>query len=175
MDSCHYLQIMGSLVARKPEHVLEVGIGTAMLTAGLVMGLRFNRRGSLTCVDSWFDWHGIEPPGIASLRESGVTVIAPVEENTFLKGCPANTFDFVVSDGDHRNSGYWVDEYFRITKPDGFIYFHDTNNTVMFPSIARIQQRVVELGLPSYHFTRSSRDDERCERGLLLVINRKEA
>jgi hypothetical protein len=137
------------------------------------MGLRFNQRGKLTCVDNWFDWHGIEPPEISAFRESGVSVVAPVEEKSFIEGCPSDSFDFVVSDGDHRNSGSWVDEYFRITKPDGFIYFHDTNNKEVFPSIARIEQRVMQLKLPHFHFTQSSRDDERCERGLLLVINNK--
>ena len=173
MDTCHYLQIIGSLVSKKPQNVLEVGVGTALLTVGLVMGLKYNRCGSLTCVDNWIDWHGIEPPEIKELREAGVTILAPLEERQFVSECPSNVYDFVVSDGDHRNSGSWVDEYFRITKPDGFIYFHDTNNTEMFPSISRIEQRVKELGLPSFHFTSSSRDDEHCERGLLFAINHK--
>jgi len=171
MDSCHYLQIVGSLLAKKPESVLEVGIGTAQLTVGLVMGLLFNQKGTLTCVDNWSEWQGVEPSEIAALRTSGVHVVAPVEERDFLIGCASDSFDFVVSDGDHRNSGTWVDEYFRITRPDGFIYFHDSNNIGMFPGIARIRQRVQCLGLPHYHFMQNSRKDERCERGLLLVIN----
>jgi predicted O-methyltransferase YrrM len=173
MDACHYLQIVGSLIAKKPDRVLEVGIGTALLTVGLIMGLRYNRCGTLTCVDNWGDWHGAEPPDIESLREAGVTVIAPVEELQFLRDCPDNAYDFIISDGDHRNSGSWVDEYFRITKPDGFMYFHDTNNYGTFPSLALIMTRVKELQLPYYHFTQSSRVDERCERGLLFVINKK--
>jgi len=173
MDSCHYLQIVGSLVAKKPENILEVGIGTALLTAGLVMGMRYNQCGCLTCVDNWSDWHGVEPPEITTLREAGVTVMAPVEERVFLSGCATDTYDFVVSDGDHKNSGTWVDEYIRITKPEGIIYFHDTNNLGMFPKLGLIKQRVLQLGLPHYHFLQSSRKDERCERGLLFVVNRK--
>lgn len=173
MDSCHYLHILGSLLAKKPERVLEIGIGTALLTVGLSMGLRFNQKGSLTCVDNWKEWHGIEPPEIAALKEAGVCVVAPVEERDFLAGCPDNAYDFVVSDGDHCNIAQWVDEYFRITTPGGFVYFHDTNNTGMFPSISRVQERVLELGLPCYHFISNSRSEERCERGLLMVINTK--
>lgn len=173
MDYCHYLQIVGSLVAKKPEKILEVGIGTAMLTVGLLMGMRYNQKGHLTCVDNWRDWKGVEPSEIEALREAGVTVVAPVDERTFLSTCATGTYDFVISDGDHYNSGAWVDEYFRITKPEGFIYFHDTNNQDMFPALALITQRVKQLGLPHYHFTQSSRNDERCERGLLFVINRK--
>lgn len=173
MDSCHYLQIIGSLVAKKPQRVLEIGIGTALLTVGLIMGLRYNQCGVLTCVDNWGDWQGIEPPEIVSLREAGVTVLAPIEERLFISECPDNTYDFVISDGDHKNSASWVDDYFRITKPDGFIYFHDTNNHDRFPSLALIEKRVKELGLTHFHFTQSSRTDERCERGLLFVINNK--
>jgi len=44
MDYCHYLQIVGSLVAKKPEKILEVGIGTAMLTVGLLMGVKVCRQ-----------------------------------------------------------------------------------------------------------------------------------
>ncbi len=173
MDICHYLQIIGSLVAKKPHHVLEVGIGTAMLTVGLVSALKFNQRGTLTCVDNWNDWHGVEPPEINVLREAGVAVIAPISEQEFVKQCPADCYDFVVSDGDHKNSWSWIDEYFRITKPDGFLYFHDTNNTKKFPALAGIESRVKELGLPYFHFTENSRNDEKCERGLLFVINKK--
>ncbi len=173
MDTCHYLQIIGSLVAKKPQQVLEVGVGTALLTVGLVMALRYNQCGVLTCVDNWADWQGVEPPEIASLREAGVTVVAPVEERRFITECPSNMYDFVISDGDHKNSGSWVDDYFRITKPDGFIYFHDTNNHDRFPSLSRIEDHVKGLGLPYFHFTQSSRPDERCERGLLFVVNRK--
>lgn len=173
MDACHYVQIVASLMAKKPRSILEVGIGTALLTVGLIMGIRYNRCGALTCVDSWYDWHGEEPPDIDSLREAGVTVLAPVEERQFLRECPDNEYDFVISDGDHRNSGSWVDEYFRITKPDGFMYFHDTNDHGAFPSLSLIEARVKELQLPYYHFTQSSRPDERCERGLLFVINKK--
>lgn len=173
MDMCHYLQIIGALVAKKPQQVLEVGVGTALLSVGLLMGLRYNQCGELTCVDNWGDWHGVEPPEIDTLREAGVTVLAPLDECTFVRECPSNLYDFVVSDGDHSNSGSWVDEYFRITKPEGFIYFHDTNNHDKFPSLSRVEARVKELGLPHFHFVHSSRPDEHCERGLLFVINRK--
>lgn len=173
MDSCHYLHIIGSLLSKKPDNVLEIGIGTALLTVGLVMGLRYNRKGHLTCVDNWLDWRGVEPPDINKLREAGVTIIAPVAEKDFLFGCATDSYDFVVSDGDHYNSDKWVDQYLRITKPGGFIFFHDTNNLSMFPNLDVIRQKVEQLGLYHYHFTQSSRKDERCERGLLFVINNK--
>lgn len=174
MDKCHYLTILGSVISKKPDKILEVGIGTAFLTVGLQMGVQYNQKGSLTCIDNWSDWGGTEPAGIDDLRHAGVTVVAPVSEKEFLSSCPSNECDFVVSDGDHRNSWSWVNDYFRVTKPDGFIFFHDTNNRNMFPSLMRIEQRVIELGLPYYHFTTSSRPDEQCERGLLFVINKKD-
>ena len=172
VDKCHALQIIGSLISKKPDKVLEVGIGTGFLSAGLVMGLNYNQKGSLTCVDNWHDWHGVEPPEISRLRAAGVTIVAPVAERDFIANCPSNEYDFIIADGDHHHSGEWVDEYFRIAKPGAFIYFHDTNQHDVFPSLALIEKRTKELGLPYFHFTQSSRPDEHCERGLMFVINK---
>ena len=173
VDKSHALYIIGSLLSKKPDRVLEIGIGTGFLSAGLVMGLRYNQKGTLTCVDNWQDWQGVEPQEISILRSAGINLVAPVSEEEFILSCPEDEYDFVVSDGDHFNSGSWVDEYFRITKPDGFMYFHDTNQHDVFPSLALIEKRVKELNLPHFHFTQSSRPDEFCERGLLFVINKK--
>lgn len=173
VDKCHAFHIIGSLISKKPEKVLEVGIGTGFLSAGLLMGIRYNQKGTLTCVDNWQDWNGIEPPEIANLRAAGVNVVAPIAEKDFIMNCPDNEYDFVISDGDHLNSGSWVDEYFRITKANGFIFFHDTNIHDVFPSLSLIEPRVKELDLPYYHFTKNTRPDEHCERGLMFVINKK--
>lgn len=175
VDKSHALYVVGALLSKKPEKVLEVGIGTGFLSMGLLMGLRYNKKGTLTCVDNWMDWQGIEPPEMSSLRDAGVNIIAPIAEKDFVMNCPSNEYDFIISDGDHLNSGEWVDEYLRITKPDGFMFFHDTNQHDVFPSLALIEKRVKELDLPYFHFTQSSRTDEHCERGLLFVINRSSA
>jgi len=52
------------------------------------------------------------------------------------------------------------------------MFFHDTNNAE-FPGLLTIETQVAELGLPYFHFKKDSRENERCSRGLLFVINKK--
>src|SRR5262245_248985 len=101
VDLAHNMFLFGCVVARKPRHVLEMGMGTGYVTGSLVHALNYNRVGDLTCVDNWFDWGGREPEGIAQVRAAGVRVVAPMDENAFLRSAPDNAYDLVVSDADH--------------------------------------------------------------------------
>ncbi|MEX0677857.1 MAG: class I SAM-dependent methyltransferase [Pirellulales bacterium] len=172
VDVAHNLFLIGCLVARKPRHVLEMGMGTGFVTGSVIQALGFNGVGELTCVDNWHDWGGREPDGTQQIRAAGVRVVAPMDEERFLRSAPADAYDFVISDADHFRSHAWVDQYLRITAHDGFLFFHDTNND-LFPNLRAIVDRVGELNLPHYHFIESTRPDERCSRGWLFVINRK--
>jgi predicted O-methyltransferase YrrM len=174
VDLAHNMFLFGCVVSKKPRHVLEMGMGTGYVTASLIYALSYNRAGDLTCVDNWFDWGGREPEWIGQIRSAGVRVVAPMDEHAFLRSSPDNAYDLVISDADHFHSHSWVDEYFRITSPDGFIFFHDTNSD-MFPNLKTIVERIGALNLPHYHFTESTRPDENCGRGWLFVINKKPA
>jgi hypothetical protein len=173
IDRAHNVFLMGALLSRKPRDVLELGIGSGFVTRTLVEGVRYNGVGRVTAVDSWTDWRGDEPPIMGELRDAGVEVVAPVTEEEFVHQAPADAYDFLVSDADHRRSGTWVDEHLRIVRHDGFMFFHDTNHANRFKTLGLIEKRVRELGLPFYHFTESTRPDERCERGWLFAINKK--
>ena len=94
-------------------------------------------------------------------------------EEAFVRSCPADAYDFLVSDADHFRSGGWLDQHLRIVQHDGFLFFHDTNQPQQFPSLGAIEPQVKERGLPYFHFKESSRGDERCQRGWLFVINQK--
>lgn len=113
------------MLSRKPENVLELGIGSGYVTMSLLHALRFNGRGKLTSVDSWFDWRGVEPPGVANLRGAGVNVVTSGEEE-FVRAAPADAYDLLVSDADHFRSHLWLDQHLRIVAHDGFLFFHDT-------------------------------------------------
>ena len=172
IDLAHNFFIVGSVLAKKPKMVLELGMGSGYLTSSLVHALKYNGVGTLTTVDSWYDTNGIEPAVVSDFRKSGVNVVLSTEEQ-FVKQAPTDGYDFLVSDADHMRSFEWLDEHLRIVKPDGLMFFHDTNNPEMFSGLATLERQVVERGLPYYHFTQNSRVGERCSRGLLFVMNKK--
>lgn len=173
LDRCHNLFLFSAILSKKPENILELGIGTGYVTQSLIHALRYNKKGKLTCVDNWFNRGGQEPDGIDKVRAAGAEVIAPVTEEEFVRNCPSDMYDFLISDADAFLSGLWVDEYLRITKQNGFMFFHNTNLREIYPNLQLIEKRVKELGLLSYHFTENSRPDERCNRGWLFAINNK--
>jgi predicted O-methyltransferase YrrM len=169
IDVAHNLFLIGAVLSKKPERILELGIGTGFVTRSLLAAIRFNGKGHITSVDNWFDWNGNEPPGIDQLRKDGVAIRVDSEE-TFLRKCPSDEYDVLISDADHVNSGHWLPEHLRVARNDAFLFFHDTNSPA-WPTLLTIQQRISHL--PHYHFTENSRPDERCSRGWLFVINKK--
>lgn len=173
IDRAHAVLLMGMVLSRKPRDILELGVGSGFVTKTLLQGVRFNGVGTITAVDNWLDWSGEEPPLIAELRAQGVNVVAPMEEETFVHTAADDAYDLMVSDADHRRSGTWIDEHLRIVRHDGFMFFHDTNHLDRFKTLGLVEKRLRELGLPFYHFTESSRPDERCDRGWLFAINKK--
>ena len=166
VDLAHCAFVSGCVLSKKPDRVLELGIGPGYLSRALLDALAYNRKGALTCVDGFFDTHGIEPAHVEPLRRAGAEVVVSTEE-AFVKACPSESFDMLVSDADHGRSQEWLDDHLRIVKPGGFLFFHDTNNA-MFPNLGAIVEQVARL--PHHHFTANSRPDESCERGLLFVM-----
>jgi predicted O-methyltransferase YrrM len=169
IDLNHNLLLMGAVMSKKPETVLELGIGTGLASWSILTALKYNERGRLVCVDNWHDSGGIEPGHVAPIRQAGAEIVVSDEES-FVKSCPSDSFDLLVSDADHTRSGLWLEEHLRIVKDNGFLFFHDTNNPA-WPTLHSIPGRVSHL--PHHHFTENSRADERCQRGWLWVINRK--
>lgn len=175
IDKCHNIFLIGSLLSKKPDKVLELGVGSGFVSISLLLGLKYNQKGTLTCVDNWFDWGGVEPKIPEILRnDSRVTFISPMPEEQFVKSAPSDTYDFMVSDADHHNSGNWTDQHMRIVKHDGFMFFHDTNQEDVFPNLLQIEEKIKAKGLPYYHFKENSRSNEHCDRGWLFVINKKD-
>jgi predicted O-methyltransferase YrrM len=169
IDVAHNLFLVGAVMSKKPEKILELGIGTGFVTLSLLTAVRFNGKGHITSVDNWFDWNGKEPPEIDHLRKQGVAVVTD-NEHAFLQKCPSDEYDVLISDADHFNSGRWLSEHLRVTRNGAFLFFHDTNSPE-WPTLLTIQERI--LHLPHYHFRENSRPDERCSRGWLFVINKK--
>jgi predicted O-methyltransferase YrrM len=170
VDACHGLTIFGAAVSAKPESLLELGVGGAFVTNLLLDAIEFNEKGSLTCVDSL---HDDFPPNLFDgIKERGANVIAPIEEKDFVFSVKENTYDFLMSDADHNHAGEWTDQIFKIMKPDSIMFFHDVTNPG-YPNLLNYQKRAEELGKPFYLFNSDSRSDERCWRGLLMIVNKK--
>ena len=164
MDACHYALIYGFAVATKPRRVLELGIGSGGCTRMLLEAIRFNGIGHLTAVDNWFDWGGQRPEG---LPEDPALTILEATESQFIHG-GLDQFELIVSDADHFHADRWIDGTLRRLAPGGVAFFHDVCNP-MFPNLAKIEHCARQEGYHCRVFATSSRADERCERGLLVV------
>jgi len=166
MDDCHINLIASFIEATKPQTVLELGIGSGRLTKAMQLALEFNGTGTLTAVDNWADWQGQRPDHLKI--NPNIRIIVSGEEE-FVKSQPSDSINLLISDADHFRSHLWFSEHVRILSPGGFAFFHDTNAPQMFPGLATLPQKAQEMGLLSIHFTKSSRSDERCNRGLLMI------
>lgn len=174
IDISHGVLIFGTMLSAKPEKILEIGIGTGFITNFLLDGISYNQKGILTSIDNFYDLGGNLPNHVLqSLKQkNNINIIAPIEEKEFVLSSKNDEYDFLVSDGDHVHSGEWVDEIFRIMSPNAFMFFHDVNNSG-FPGLMNYKILADKYNKPNYLFTQSSRNDEQCHRGLLMVINTK--
>ncbi|HMP32699.1 MAG TPA: class I SAM-dependent methyltransferase [Saprospiraceae bacterium] len=130
-DICHNFLLFGTILSQKPDKVLELGVGTSFTSHSILYALKYNQKGELTCVDNMGDWNGIEgndtPNIINNIKSMGADSVLSCEEN-YVKGCQENTYDLIVSDADHNCAHLWKEELFRITKPNGILFFHDVTN-----------------------------------------------
>lgn len=174
IDTAHASLIIGSLMSSKAQDILEIGIGTGFVTNLLLTAVEYNRVGHITAIDNFHDLGGNLPKNTLNIlyRQSKLNIIAPIEERDFIISTSDNSYDFLISDGDHNNAHQWIDHIFRICKPDAFMFFHDISNQ-LYPDLIKYKFKADELDKPNFLFKNSSRTDEQCERGLLMVINRK--
>lgn len=168
MDDAHVMLIYGLVLAYKPNRILELGIGTAKCSRAILEAIAYNTRGRLTCVDNWRDWGGRRPPVADALERCGVEIIES-DQMAFLAGSHA-TYDFIVSDADHFSGEAAL--IMAALNDGGIAVFHDTNAPFDFPALQRILEH--SGSYPRYHFLRNSRPDERCDRGLLVVVKHEE-
>ena len=134
--------------------------------------------GELTIVENWYDWGGIRQENIFNDLTEKVTdlkiTFLEQAERVFLDECKSDQYDFILTDADHKNGGYLIDEYLRIAKEDAFIFMHDTNyHHTGQKCMKYLEERLIELKLPHFMFTESTRPNERCEEGFTFIINRR--
>ena len=175
-DICHNLLLFGMITSQKPEKVLELGVGTSFTSNTILHALKYNNFGELTCVDNMGDWNGFEgnvtPTIIENIKKQGAKFVLS-NEREFVENCKTNEFDLVVSDADHNCAHLWKEELFRLTKPNGILFFHDVTNKGF--KLHEYIDYVKERNIPHFVFDKNSRPDEHCmENGWLMVINKKQ-
>lgn len=171
MDLAHVALIVSVVLAKKPDAVLELGVGSGGLTRALLAAIRYNQKGALTSVDNFCDWGGTKPSHIEDLESAGARIVE-ADEGAFLADASPNQFDIIISDGDHVNALFHIERVFAVARENAVLFFHDTNNPD-HARLSKIEPLVRAAGIPSYHFTEISRPDERTDRGLLAVVKVK--
>lgn len=178
MDAAHIMLIHGLVLAHKPIRVLELGVGTGMVTRAILSALKFNGVGILTSIDNWFD-HNIGAPDPRKVVDEAYRDYGMPIHSGYFFNCGerevvteknSNFCDMLISDADHQHSHEWLDDHLRILKPGGIFIAHDVENRD-FPNLATIPARLKHL--PNFVFDKSSRPDERCGRGLIVARKQK--
>ncbi len=165
MDDNHIALIKSLAMCSKPNHILELGIGSGAVTNALLEAMAHNGNGAtLTCVDNFTDWGGDRPEESDDLP---VTLFVQ-NEREFVSSCE-DTFDFIVSDADHDHSHEWIAGTLALLNAGGIAVFHDISNPD-YPNLLSIVQQVKSSGMAHAVFNKSSRADERCHRGILVVF-----
>lgn len=165
MDECHALHIFGTALAVKPHDVVEFGVGTGTTSRLLLTAIKFNKRGYLTIIDNWNDWHGRRPTITDYLMERGARII-PCEQGDYFKTMPSESVDFLVSDANHSLEPHLIPEFLRVTRSGGRIFVHDANTEEFRRNIHLELERP---GITHFLYTAASLPYERTERGLLEI------
>ena len=168
IDLCHNVLLVGTVISSKPTNILELGIGSGYVTKSLLHAIRYNGIGKLTTVDNFHD--GPIDGLVNELKEMGANVCAPITEEKFVRSAKTDEYDLLVSDADHTHSGEWVEEIYRIVKPNGIMFFHDIFYT---ESVNRYLKMAISTNRPHFVFNSSSRPNEECTNGWLMVKNTK--
>ena len=172
VDVAHAAMLTALVQANKPRTVLEIGIGGGQGTDAILTGLEFNQQPySYDIVDCWWDWNGVKPEGVDEKYASRCNIITSFEKDFVFS--TKNTYDFIMSDGDHFNADQWFEHvYTELLNDGGILLYHDINlfDADAFQNLNEIYDRCKQYNLRHHLFNRNSRTDERCQRGLLVIF-----
>jgi predicted O-methyltransferase YrrM len=169
VDYAHAQLIQSLVQCEKPHRLLECGVGSGLVTEVISEAMRYNGHGTLTLVDNWLDWDGQEPPEVKEHFPHARVIT--MSEGDFVASC-TEQFDFMMMDADHAHGEeFFWDAYHKICSPGGVMIYHDIN---LFwndwPNLRKIYDYVRWDASINYRlFNKSSRPDEKCERGLLVI------
>ena len=164
VDRAHAVLLYGTILSSKPKTILELGIGTGLLTITIAFGIRYNEVGTQDAVDNFVDWEGERPSHITQLEELGVNVITQGEKE-FVEDC-TKTYDMIVVDGDHAEGQDWAEKIFNMVNPGGVLFSHDVR---LFPKLCAYMDLAELKGWGYRVFDENTLREERCERGWFVA------
>jgi len=168
IDKCHLYLIQGLLASYKPKRILELGVGTGNVSQVVLQTNTFNENNSeLVCVDNWQDWKGELPRIAIELKKLGANIITQSEKE-YVSQSESERFDFIISDGAHGASDQWCGKLYDMLNPNGVLIAHDVTNKD-FPNLQKYKLEADARKYNSFVVNKSTRKDERCHRGLLVV------
>ena len=169
IDANHANLVCALVMCTKPRRILELGFGAGEATRSILVGLRYNKTAfEYTVVDNWVDFGGTQPAITTNEEFSSVKFITSGEYE-FIKE-PHALFDFIFSDADHYNTQHWFEHvYTNLLGRGGILIYHDVTNPG-FPNLLRIYTDSVRKNYNHILLNVSSRPDERCGRGMLVIF-----
>jgi predicted O-methyltransferase YrrM len=175
IDQNHVDLIYGLVVSAKPRSLLEFGLGRGVSTDRILDAIRYNAipKTRYTVVDNWKDFGGVMPAE-AQLHYANRLTLVTGDEGEYVAESllRARRFDFILGDGDHFNSEkYFDDVYGGLLNPGGILIYHDVVGAE-FPNLHEIPRKARTLGLHYALFTQSTRPDEFCGRGLIVIFKK---
>ena len=173
IDVAHANLLIGLVQSNKPKTILEIGLGGGQATDAILDALDFNQQKfEYTLVDNWLDWGRRRPPGVDEKYASRISIVDSDERDFVFS--TSKTFDFIMSDGDHHNAEKWFEHVFdTLLNANGILVYHDINTfnePDSFPNLLQIYNKCKEYNLSHHLFNSNSREDERCQRGLLVIF-----
>lgn len=186
IDVAHAKLIDGLVRAFKPVNILEFGFGGGRSHNAIAMGALFNaNQPKYTLVDSWLDNGGTPPDDLHlsvnrhSLNHkhhdrtantfSHFAVVTSQESDFVRKACSdPDRYDFIMSDADHQHTHEWCGEvYTHMLASPGLLIYHDVNGA--YPGLANVEGWLKARGAQTMVFNKNTREEEHCDRGLLVV------
>lgn len=171
IDKNHAMLLTGLIVSQKPSSILEIGLGGGESADAIISGLNYNNKNfTYTLVDNWYDW-GFKIPEDINIKYGKIMNIISMSEKDFIFSCN-NKYDFIMSDGDHHNTDQWFDYvYDNLLNENGILIYHDVNLIENeFINLRNIYNRSKERGLKFRLFNQNSLNNERCQRGLMVIF-----
>jgi predicted O-methyltransferase YrrM len=170
IDEAHASLVTSLVACRKPRTVLELGFGAGRSCRSILNGLAFNGVSySFDLVDNWLDFDGKPPAEVAKPEYASVKFTTQGEKD-FVFSCNRK-FDFIFSDADHIHTQDWFEHVFdNLLDREGILIYHDVTNAQFFPNLLRIYTDAIRRDVHHMLFNYSSRKDERCDRGMLVLF-----